>query len=68
MVNILNKRKNYVLSGTTLNKGKVIIFTENPACENYLDVKQQFMKKYPNIEVIIMDNKGEIIKPRPKRK
>lgn len=50
MANILNKRKNYVLSGITLNKGKAIIFTEKPACESCLDVKQQFMKKYPNQE------------------
>ena len=64
---ILNHVANKLGDDTTA-KGRVIIFTEKPACESCLDVKQQFMKKYPNIEVIIMDNKGEIIKPRPKRK
>ena len=64
---ILNHVANKLGDDTTV-KGKVIIFTEKPACESCLDVKQQFMKKYPNIEVIIMDNKGEIIKPRSKLK
>ncbi|UVO08517.1 hypothetical protein LW347_00440 [Pectobacterium polonicum] len=44
-------------------KGSVTIFTERAACESCLGVIEQFQKKYPNIEIHVLDNNDVILKP-----
>ncbi len=51
------------LGDNTTAKGTVNIFTERPACDSCQNVAEQFMERYPNIEVIIRDNNGVIIRP-----
>ncbi|WP_146043489.1 deaminase domain-containing protein [Pectobacterium odoriferum] len=36
---------------------------QKPACESCLGVIEQFQKKYPNIEIHVLDNNDVILKP-----
>ncbi|ATM87407.1 MULTISPECIES: deaminase domain-containing protein [Yersinia] len=47
-------------------KGTVTIFTERPACGSCLGVVDQFQKKYPGIQVNVLDNNGVLLTPRKK--
>lgn len=43
--------------------GTVIIFTERPPCASCLNVAEQFKNRYPNIQIDILDNGGNMIRP-----
>ena len=43
--------------------GHITIFTERYACRSCRGVAEQFKKRYPNIDVHIMDNKDNILNP-----
>lgn len=47
-----------VLGNNISTSGRVKILTERPACDSCLGVVEQFMKKYPNIKVEVVDNRG----------
>jgi hypothetical protein len=52
------------LGNNTSAKGSVTIFTERPACGSCLGVVDQFQKKYPGIQVNVLDNNGMLLTPR----
>ncbi|WP_147301117.1 deaminase domain-containing protein [Aestuariispira insulae] len=54
------------LGGNYTARGSVTIFTERPACGSCLSVADQFVQKYPNIVVVIKDNKGNLLNPNRK--
>ncbi|MED5596360.1 two-partner secretion domain-containing protein [Janthinobacterium sp. P210006] len=47
-----------ILGSNFSTNGRVKILTERPACDSCLGVVEQFMKKYPNIKVEVVDNRG----------
>lgn len=51
------------LGGNKSAKGNVTIFTERPARESFLSVVEQFQKRYPNIDIRVLDNNGVVLKP-----
>lgn len=55
------------LGGNTSAKGTVTIFTEPPACGSCLGVVDQFQKKYPGIQVNVLDNNGVLLTPGAKK-
>ncbi|WP_411754135.1 hemagglutinin repeat-containing protein, partial [Serratia sp. (in: enterobacteria)] len=54
------------LGNNTSAKGSVTIFTERPACGSCLGVVDQFQKRYPGIQVNVLDNNGVLLTPRKK--
>ncbi len=54
------------LGSNTSAKGTVTIFTERPACGSCLGVVDQFQKKYPGIQVNVLDNNGILLTSRKK--
>jgi hypothetical protein len=55
------------LGSNTSVKGTVTIFTERPACGSCLRVVDQFQKKYPGIQVNVLDNNGVLLRPGAKK-
>ncbi|WP_226967898.1 MULTISPECIES: deaminase domain-containing protein [Yersinia] len=43
------------------------MFTERPACGSCLGVVDQFQKKYPSIQVNVLDNNGVLLRPGAKK-
>ncbi|NIG76579.1 hypothetical protein F3J34_23720 [Klebsiella sp. Ap-873] len=54
------------LGNNTSAKGSVTIFIERSACGSCLDVVDQFQKRYPGIQVNVLDNNGVLLTPRKK--
>jgi hypothetical protein len=59
---ILSNLANQLGSNNKAN-GTVTIFTERPPCSSCLSVAEQFAKRYPNIQVKIFDNAGNMLRP-----
>jgi len=48
------------LGNNTTEKGKITIFSELLPCASCQGTAQQFMQRYPNIEIIIHSNGGRL--------
>ncbi len=51
------------LGNNTKAKGSINLLTERAPCTSCSNIILQFQKKYPNIQLNILDNSGNVVRP-----